>query len=342
MDLGSEKNVAEIVTALNESKSSTDGVVKVQGSWGSFGALLAGHIFGELDRPIVYICPHIDDAEKRSDDIYTFTCQKADVLPAWEGVEDLADATDQIRAERLRIALKLTAGQSQFIIPVSVQALCQAIPDPQAIKQTSLGLQAGAQESPEAIAGWLVDNSFEHVERIDLPGQFAKRGGIIDIYAPLVGDVQSEQSSSAVNPQNANAIRIEFFGDTIESIRQIDLDTHRSAMQIDGIDIVSAVCGANDKQGELFLNLLPGNTIIILEQPGDIEDVANVFFERCEQPDRLFNWQQIYDSLKKFTQLHLYRFAPALPNEFLKLDIKTTQQFQHTPTAAWAGHKQAL
>ena len=42
-----------------------------------------------------------------------------------------------------------------------------------------------ATVDPETIVEWLVNNSFERVDAIDLPGQFARRGGIIDIYAPL-------------------------------------------------------------------------------------------------------------------------------------------------------------
>jgi transcription-repair coupling factor (superfamily II helicase) len=138
--------------------------------------MLAALVCEKLNRPILYICPHIDDADKVADDILTFGGKSVETLPAWEGQIDIADATDEIRSERLRVALKLLSGQNNLVIPASIQAICQPIPKPQALAQSRLGLNINQQMSPEQTVGWLVDNSFEEVEQIDLPGQFARRG----------------------------------------------------------------------------------------------------------------------------------------------------------------------
>jgi len=230
VDLRQDKTVSQLISRLEAGRGGA-GTVKVAGTWGSFARLLAAHISKELARPILYICPHIDDADKAADDLHTFGAQKIDSLPAWEGAEDLADATDEIRAERLKLVSRLSSfvsrsGEDNFIIPASVQALCQPIPKPEALEQSSLSLQTGSERSPEEAAGWLVDNGFERVERVDLPGQFARRGGIVDIYAPLVSEktLRSERSAGS-SPNGGEALRVEFFGDTIESIREINLDT---------------------------------------------------------------------------------------------------------------------
>ena len=195
----------------------------------------------------------------------------------------------------------------------------------------------------EQVTKWLVENGFERVERVDLPGQFAHRGGIIDIYAPLVSKKTFLDEPEADGPSEAaEAIRIEFFGDTIESIREINLDTQRSSQRIKGVNILSAVCGAAVEERELFVNILPEDTIIILEEPNDIEEVAKLFRERAEDTGRLYSWQDIYEAIAKFMQLHICRFATAAPDEFLKVDIKSVQRFQHKATSLWAGHKEAL
>ena len=152
----------------------------------------------------------------------------------------------------------------------------------------------------------------------------------------------SDEKQEGLSPQDAEAIRIEFFGDTIESIREINLDTQRSSQQIKGINIVSAVCGAAVEERELFVNILPEDTIIILEEPNDIEEVAKLFRERAEDAGRLYSWRDIYEAIAKFTQLHICRFATAAPSEFLKVDVKSVQRFQHKATSLWAGHKEAL
>jgi transcription-repair coupling factor (superfamily II helicase) len=204
-------------------------------------------------------------------------------------------------------------------------------------------LQIGKTVSPEEATAWLVDNGFERVETVDLPGQFARRGGIVDIYAPLsIGKILSDEKQEISSSQDAEAIRIEFFGDTIESIREINLDTQRSSQQIKAVNIISAVCGAAVEERELFVNILPKETIIILEEPNDIEEVAKLFRERLEDTGRLYSWQDIYKAMAKFTQLHICRFATTAPGEFLKVDIKSVQRFQHKAASLWAGHKETL
>ena len=154
--------------------------------------LLTAHISRTLHRPILHICPHIDDADRAFDDLKTFGAAGVELLPAWEGEEDLADATDETRSERLRIVSLLAdpnGGKYQdLVITAPVQALCQPIPKPSALRESSLELKRSEALDPEAVVEWLVQNSFERVDAVDLPGQFARRGGIIDIYAPLASE----------------------------------------------------------------------------------------------------------------------------------------------------------
>ncbi|MBN1391261.1 MAG: transcription-repair coupling factor [Sedimentisphaerales bacterium] len=353
VELGREKTVREIISRLETAKGGgrirqahRGGVVKVAGTWGSFAPLLAAHISKELGRPILYIRPHIDDADKAVDDLHTFGAEQVEALPAWEGEEELADATDEIRSERLKLVSRVSSlvarerkNKERFIIPTSIQAICQPIPKPEALEKSSLQLQINKTAPPEEVIVWLTDNGFERVERVDLPGQFAHRGGIIDIYAPLV---RIDERLPHRDENDAQAIRVEFFGDTIESIREINLDTQRSSREIKDVNIISAVCGAAAEERELFINILPKDTIIILEEPNDIEEVAKVFRERAENAERLYSWQEIYEAMTKFTQLHICRFAASAVEEFLKVDIKSVQQFQHRATSLWAGHKEAL
>jgi len=332
MDLAPDKTVREIVSRL---ATIGEGVVRVEGTWGSFARLLAAHISQSTSRPILYVCPHIDDADKAADDLRTFGCEAVETLPAWDGEEDLADATDEIRAERLRVVSRIaycvSRGQKEkVVIPASVQALCQPVPKPEALDAGRLDLAVEKEVSPEKVCEWLVDNGFERVDGIDLPGQFARRGGIIDIYAPLISD-----------RGGAEAVRLEFFGDIVESIRSINLDTLRSSGELSSVSIVSAVCGAGEGEREIFANILPADTIVILEDPGTIDEVAQAYLARAEDSPGLYGRAAVYESLGRFTQLHIDRFA-AEPGDYLKVDVKSVQQYQHTATSVWAGHKAAL
>jgi len=364
MDLGKDKTVGRIISRLKAANPG-DGPVKVEGSWWSFAPLLAGYISEKLNRPILYICSHLDDADNVGDDLGTFTNEHIETFPAWEAGQQFTDATDEIGIERLRIALGLAElkkpgkNSRQPIISASVLALCQGIPSLTAIKKSSLRLQIEQEIPPEDAISWLIEKGFERVDRVDLPGQFARRGGIIDIYAPMAtqssrGETADKSCDKTVY-QGSTAFRIEFFGDNIASIRTIDLDTQRSSEQIDAVKIIpprgpetiqgqtkreKCVCGP--RQTELFIKALPEDTIIILEEPTEIEEVANIFLDRSEQRRGLFSWSDIYKAIGEFVQLHICRFATADKSEFLKLDVKSTQRFEHKAGPVWAGNKAAI
>ncbi|MHC4639043.1 MAG: hypothetical protein ACYTBV_16320, partial [Planctomycetota bacterium] len=294
-----DENVRRIISRL--AVIDGEGVVEVGGNWGSYARLLAECISRRLARPMLYVCPHIDDADNTSDDLHTFGAANVETLPAWEGAEELADATDEIRAERLRITLKVSSGAEKVIVTSSIQSLCQPVPRPSVVAGCNLRLAVDSEVSPEDVVEWLVDNGFERVDRVDLPGQFSRRGGIVDIYAPLVsGRIGVDDSKPKAAARSSEPVRVEFFGDTIESIRGIDLDTLRSSEQIRSISVVSAMCGVGLEEKELFTDILPANTIVIFEEPGTVEEVARVFLERVEDSERLYGWEQIYKSLSRF------------------------------------------
>ncbi len=354
MNLTRDRVVAEIISRLETVKGGA-GVVEVEGTWGSFARLLIAYLSEKLSRPILYICPHIEDADKAIDDLQSFGCKEVEALAAWEADEELVDATDETRAERLKIVSRISSlvardlgHGSRLVIPASIQSLCQPIPKPEVIEESSLLLKVGQELSPKFVLNWLVDNSFERVDSVDLPGQFAQRGGIVDIYAPLISSpvvrrpsLESEVASHE-GQRTAEAIRVEFFGDTIESIREINLDTQRSMQQLEKVDVVSTVCGGAKEQREVFINILPKDTIIIFEEPTDCEEVARVFTERLGGTNRLYGWEDIYRAAAEFTQLHISRFAAMRTEDFLKVDIRSVQQYEHKATSLWAGHKAAL
>jgi transcription-repair coupling factor (superfamily II helicase) len=167
MELRQEKLITQIAQRL----AAQGGVVKVSGTWGSFARLLAAHISKQLQRPILYICPHIDDADNALDDLLTFGSTSLttggsnpfaagiQLLPAWEGEEDIADATDEIRAERLKVVAH--SNQKSGLVIAPIQAISQPVPKPSALESGSLTLETSKEKTPEDVSAWLIDNGFE-------------------------------------------------------------------------------------------------------------------------------------------------------------------------------------
>ena len=334
MDLGRDKSVCKILSRLAGAGPS-DGPVKVSGTWGSFAPMLAGHISKTLKRPILYISPHIDDADNVCGDLQVFAEKNIDTFGVLEGQTNIADATDTINAQRLRISLSVQDQdrRQDSIIVAPVQALNQPVASAEALRENGLKLRASQTIEPELIIGWLCDSGFERVDSVDISGQFAKRGGIIDIFAP----VTTENLNTAAN----HPLRIEFFGDCIESIRKIDLDTQRSGDEIDQVCIIaSSAATESTSQTGLFVNMLSADTIVILDEPLEIQEVAEVFLNRVDDPRGLFSWQAIYKAIGKFTSMEISRFGDG--DGVINLSVTSAQQFEHEKTLMWKNKKAAL
>ena len=102
MELNKDNTVNEIVARLTGAES-VEGPVNVDGTWGSYARLLAAHIWNTLKRPILYISPHIDDADNAADDLQVFAGLPIQTFPVWESPDEMTDATDEILAQRLRL-----------------------------------------------------------------------------------------------------------------------------------------------------------------------------------------------------------------------------------------------
>jgi hypothetical protein len=105
VDVGQLKSVQEIISQL---KTDNNRAVEIAGTWGSFASLLALYIHQQLEKPILYISPHLDDADNVVDDLMAFGVKNIEALPGWAG-EELIDATDEISSTRARLVLKLAS-----------------------------------------------------------------------------------------------------------------------------------------------------------------------------------------------------------------------------------------
>jgi transcription-repair coupling factor (superfamily II helicase) len=233
------------------------------------------------------VTAHLDEADEVADDIEVFTGSGAQVFPAWESdIQTGEHITDDVAGERARLCnLLLKAKENQVspgdepvdFIVAPVMALLQPVPSPEALAVSRMPLAKGQEIELEALVRWLVDAGFERVDQIDQQGEFAHRGGIVDIFP--AGATQ--------------AVRVEFFGATIESIRRFDLDTQRSIDELDAYDVTGVLGMAQPpsavqsmdghSRGRLchsLLDYLPPGTIVCLREPQEVMEVASEIYRR--------------------------------------------------------------
>jgi transcription-repair coupling factor (superfamily II helicase) len=122
----------------------------------------------------------------------------------------------QVASARARALADIAAGSSRVVV-VSAAALLPRLVPPAQLASSAVELAPGIEIGPQLLAEHLVEAGFTREDPVDEHGEFAVRGGIVDIFAP--GD--------------AEPLRIEFIGDTIESLRRYDPSTQRSTRTVD-------------------------------------------------------------------------------------------------------------
>ena len=100
------------------------------------------------------------------------------------------------------------------LLVAPVQALMQSVPSKEQLKHLIRTLKPGDELEPEKLIVWLAEHGYNRLDQVEVPGDFAVRGGIIDVYLP--GDFDTESGD-----QVGLTVRIDFFGDQIESIKTL-------------------------------------------------------------------------------------------------------------------------
>jgi transcription-repair coupling factor (superfamily II helicase) len=123
----------------------------------------------------------------------------------------------RVASTRARALHSLTSGSARLVI-ASAAALVPRVSPPDRLAGASMALEVGQELAPGVLAELLVDAGFIREDPVDAHGEFTVRGGIVDFY-----------------PAAAEPVRIEFIGDTVESIRRFDPATQRTIGPLAGV-----------------------------------------------------------------------------------------------------------
>ena len=140
-------------------------------------------------------------------------------------------------------------GSPSLYVVTYPDALAELVVSQNTLTERSLSLAVGDTLEPIKIETMLVDEGFERVDYVYEPGQFAVRGGIIDVF-----------SYASEYP-----FRIDFFGDEIDSIRTFEIETQLSREKVSHISIVPNFDGAGELGMVSFLDFLPEGSVLAFQ-----------------------------------------------------------------------------
>ena len=166
--------------------------------------------------------------------------------------------TDQ-RMEVLRALIEKKEQESIAVI-TTMDAFLDGLPRPEEIRNQKITIDTDSTLDLTRLERELAELGYERESQIEGPGQFAVRGGIIDVF-PLTEELP---------------VRIELWGDEIDSIRSFDVESQRSVENLDGITIYPASENWKTGLGAVsFLEYFPEKkSILFLDEPQHLQEAA--------------------------------------------------------------------
>jgi transcription-repair coupling factor (superfamily II helicase) len=147
-------------------------------------------------------------------------------FPAWDCLPyDRVSPHPASVAQRMTTLSRLARSRGSagaLVLLTTVNAALQRVPAVELVASQSLSVAPGNVLAMDKIVGWLELNGFARASTVRESGDYAVRGGIIDLYAPGMPE----------------PVRLDFFGDTLETIRSFDPESQRTTDQLRGLDLV--------------------------------------------------------------------------------------------------------
>jgi len=307
-----QEGFAAVLASLQDGHAATIG-----GAWGSACALVAAALQAEAPGPLVVVTPHADGVDDLVDDLRLFSPASIEVFPAREAfavpsaVSDEGDdpLADEIFGDRLRLLKALRTADAPRLVVAGVQSLLQPVPSRELLARQTRTLQVGEDLEPAALGRWLVENGFHSTSAVELPGEFSLRGGIIDIFAP----------------DWFNPVRLELWGDRVESIRAFEVASQRSLAALDAVEVT--IPGSHAADGAHLADHLPPGSWVLLLEPAELEEEAKHYLQRVPDARDFHSLAAVLERLVQFPSILASAVSAGSLETTCHLAIESVERF---------------
>ncbi len=200
------------------------------GAEGLVLADLARSVAARGGAPAISLCVVCRDGQRMAQLSRALSFFGPDLLvmefPAWDCLPyDRVSPNASVVAQRMTALSRLTRVKGRdrpSVLLTTVNAALQRLPAREFVATHALSVAPGNVIGMQGIVDWLELNGFARASTVREPGDYAVRGGILDLFAPGMD----------------MAVRLDFFGDALETIRSFDPETQRSEGELRGLDLV--------------------------------------------------------------------------------------------------------
>ena len=242
--------------------------LRLKGVAGSLPAFVLVDLLESNGGPMVALLAESESADYLRSDLEQILGSDAKVLffpPTGHAPYDPEQLSETAPLVARADALAQLRDGFEGILVTSVEAICELVPPPEAVRNETKTIKVGEEIPPEELMDRLIGQGFEPVEFVGQPGEIALRGGILDVF-PFAGGYP---------------VRIEFFGDEIDSIREFDPTSQRSVARMERARLVPNLDAPSYSGAERVtaLDFLPADTLTALFDSQRLVEMASERFD---------------------------------------------------------------
>ena len=310
--------VAELCRRLTDDRHAA-----ATGQWGSAALVLAAVAQKKLGRPFLVVTAHLDEADDATDQLAFFHpgCRPR-LYPAFEVLPGESNVSHELAAERLELLVDLAAIQAgerpgsqnetpDFIV-APVQSLMQPSPGRELLRDLVMTIRAGQTLDRDSLIRWLTEHGYTRLDAVEDAGDFAVRGEIVDVWPP----------------GEADPVRIDFFGDQVETVHRFDIESLGTTGNVDEARLVALGDRTTwpIEQTTSLLNYLPPETIVWLIEPSEIQEQAKSYFDRLSDARGIYPPNAVLKNIQSLAWAEIHQFG-ASGGETIQLPCKSIQRF---------------
>ncbi|MBN2040939.1 MAG: transcription-repair coupling factor [Spirochaetes bacterium] len=204
------------------SKNKKNAHHSIEGITAAAFPLIISSFFQHASGQILVITKNLQAMQEIFQDLSSFIGpDQIFTLPPWGTLPyEFVSPSEAVERERVNAIYKILEGASGVFV-TTVEGLIRAVPEKEFILKKGIQISKGEEYLFEDILELLVSYGYTREYKVESFGQFSQKGSIIDIYL-----------SSYQNP-----VRLDFFGDMLDSVREFDADTQLSLNELDSVTI---------------------------------------------------------------------------------------------------------
>ena len=308
------------VQKIQEAYAKADGRTLVYGLSGSQKHAIYASAFAASPRPTVVLVHSRESLEAWRENLRALLPDVAvlelpEIDAAAEDIQASARSLEST-ARRMDVLGRLLRGENLIVLATMAAAAAKGMSRGD-FERLSLRIGTGDDVGLRKLIGSLADLGYARVEEVESMGQFSARGGIVDVF-----------------PINRTApVRIEFFDDEVDSLREFDLETKRSQRNIGAVSILPLARTDAKGRPALFLSYLKGSGTVLFDEPTRLrEELRTMVKENPDIKKHIFSWEDLLAEAEHnnvvFSALMLQQIHGAEPDATISITVTNMTPFQ--------------